>query len=129
VTTSPVCVDLEIEPDPRLVRLVRLVASGVASVSGLSMEETEDCRIAIDELCATLIEVGGDGTLEVQFKAADDGLHASGRIRRGDTAPDEERLAVSRRIVTAVCDRFELVLDRPVASFTFFKGLEDVDPG
>lgn len=128
MTTSPVCVDLEIDPDPRLVRLVRLVASGVASVTGLDLEGTEDCRIAVDELCAALIEVSGDGPLELQFRSDETGLHGSGRTRRGDAEPDEERLAVSRRIVTAVCDEFELSLDGPVASFSFRKSRDGFAP-
>lgn len=128
MTTASVCVDLEIDPDPRLVRLVRLVASGVASVSGLDLDSTEDCRIAVDELCAALIEVSGDGQLELQFRADDVGLHGSGRIRRGDAEPDQERLAVSRRIVTAVCDEFDLSLDGPVASFRFLKARDGVTP-
>lgn len=124
--TAPVCVDLEIEPDARLVRLVRLVASGVASVSGLDLEATEDCRIAVDELCATLIEVSDGEVLEIQFKVDDEGLRGRGRTRRGDRQPDEERLAVSRRIVTAVCDEVQLDLDGPVASFSFLKSADGV---
>lgn len=123
IDSPSVLVDLEIEPDVRLVRLVRLVASGVASVVGLDVESTEDCRIAVDELCSTLIEVSDGGPLEIQFRSDEQGLHGSGRSRRGEGEPEAERLAVSRRIVTAVCDDFELVLDGPVASFSFRKDL------
>ncbi len=122
--TDPVFVDLEIQPDARFVRLVRLVASGVASVSGLDIDSTEDCRIAVDELCAALIEVSDGGPLEIQFRSDGTSLQGSGRSRRGDNEPDEERLAVSRNIVTAVCDEYELVLDRPVAYFSFRKSAD-----
>jgi hypothetical protein len=118
---NPVSVDVEIEPDVRYVRLLRLMASGVASVSGLGLEDTEDCRMVVDELCAALIEVSDNAPHTLRFQGDEAGLHVSGHTRRGDDEPDAERLEVSRRIVAAACDHFDLDLDGAEARFSFFK--------
>ena len=47
-------IELSLPPDSRYMRLARLMASGVATTCGLPLEEVEDFRIAVDELCATL---------------------------------------------------------------------------
>ena len=51
-------------------RLARLMASGVASTCGLPLEEVEDFRIAVDELCSTLIEMGDGQPIRLAFEIA-----------------------------------------------------------
>ena len=54
--------------DAGLLRLVRLVASGLASTAGFDVDELDDLRIAVDEAVAALLE-GGDGTrLPLRFE-------------------------------------------------------------
>jgi anti-sigma regulatory factor (Ser/Thr protein kinase) len=51
------------------VRLVRILASGVAADAGLSIDDTEDLRIAVSELVALLVDGADDdgSTIEVEF--------------------------------------------------------------
>lgn len=49
-------VRLTVPAAPSSVRLARLVAAGVAADAGLSIDDTEDLRIAVSELVALLIE-------------------------------------------------------------------------
>ncbi|MCG0217843.1 hypothetical protein L4444_00155, partial [Pseudomonas aeruginosa] len=43
-------------------RLARLVVSGVASLADLDFDTIEDLRIAVDELCALLLEQAPAGS-------------------------------------------------------------------
>jgi anti-sigma regulatory factor (Ser/Thr protein kinase) len=48
------------------VRLARLVASGVGAEAGLSIDDTEDLRIAVSELVALLVDGVDDPQLTIQ---------------------------------------------------------------
>ena len=48
------------------VRLARLVASGVGAEAGLSIDDTEDLRIAVSELVALLVDGAEDPQLSIQ---------------------------------------------------------------
>ena len=58
-------VRLTVPAAPSSVRLARLVAAGVAADAGLSIDDTEDLRIAVSELVALLIEGAAEDTPEV----------------------------------------------------------------
>jgi hypothetical protein len=58
--------DLVLPPDPELLRVVRLVASGLASFTDLSLDAVESVRVAADELVSTLIQAG-QGDVTVRF--------------------------------------------------------------
>ena len=52
------------------VRLARILAAGVAADAGLSVDDTEDLRIAVSELVALLVEEPDGGrAIEVTFHA------------------------------------------------------------
>ena len=53
-------IELSIPPDARLLRMVRLVAAGLATTAGFDVDELDDLRIAVDEAVTALLE-GGDG--------------------------------------------------------------------
>jgi serine/threonine-protein kinase RsbW len=102
-------IELTIPPDPRLLRLVRLVASGLASTAGFDVDELEDLRIAVDEAVTALLE-GGDGTrLPLRFKIEGRQVTMTGEAAASGTDPlDAERLELSSQILEAVCDEHEL---------------------
>ena len=102
-------IDLSLPPDSRYMRLARLMASGVATTCGLPLEEVEDFRIAVDELCATLIELGDGQPVHLTFDLAADALvvHATTRSSTARVL-DEERLALSRQILEVVTDGYDL---------------------
>jgi anti-sigma regulatory factor (Ser/Thr protein kinase) len=111
-------IELSLPPESRYMRLARLMASGVATTSGLPLEEVEDFRIAVDELCATLIEMGDGDPVRLAFELGPDALVVVGTTRRapGDTI-DEERLSLSRQILDVVADGHELTQDGTSVSF------------
>lgn len=73
---SPRPVKLIAPAERSSVRLVRILAAGVAADAGLSIDDTEDLRIAVSELVALLVDGGGDDSsmIEVEFG------HASGEV-------------------------------------------------
>ncbi|HEX6421328.1 MAG TPA: ATP-binding protein [Acidimicrobiales bacterium] len=109
MTTPAGRIELSLPPDSRYMRLARLMASGVATTCGLPLEEVEDFRIAVDELCATLIEVGDGRPVHLAFDLGTDALvvHATTRASAAQ-ALDEERLSLSRQILEVVTDGYDL---------------------
>jgi serine/threonine-protein kinase RsbW len=99
-------VELILPPDTGFVRIARLVASGVGVAAGLDVQEVEDLRIAIDEVCSLLIDASSGGTLHLGFRFDDDGIQAevagSARLERLD---DDERVSFSHLVLEAVVDR------------------------
>jgi hypothetical protein len=61
-------VEVSIEADHRFVRVVRLVASGVASIMGVDVDAVDDLRIAVDEGCTWLLNHGDGTPIDVQFR-------------------------------------------------------------
>jgi serine/threonine-protein kinase RsbW len=102
-------IELSLPADSRYMRLARLMASGVATTCGLPLEEVEDFRIAVDELCATLIEMGDGHQVELRFELGSDALEVVATTAAADReAIDEERLALSRQILDVVTDGHDL---------------------
>ncbi|HSL58173.1 MAG TPA: hypothetical protein VK866_10055 [Acidimicrobiales bacterium] len=115
-------IEIEIRPDASLVRLLRLVASGVASLAGMDVDEVDDCRAAVDELCAALIEVGDGGPLHVEFSTDGSIVRVRGSVSAGDGGGlDAARHELSELILGAVVDDHILVVDPPTARFEFSK--------
>ena len=111
-------VELSLPPDSRYMRLARLMASGVATTSGLPLEEVEDFRIAVDELCATLIELGDGEAVRLAFELGPDTLMVVGTTSTSAGEKiDEERLSLSRQILDVVTDGHELTQDGDRVSF------------
>ena len=66
---------LSLPPDPRLLRVLRLVASGVASLGHLDLSAVEEVRVAVDELGSTLIGVSAGQPIELSFELTATALH------------------------------------------------------
>lgn len=112
-------IELVVPGTRRHVRLARLVAGGVASTYGLSMETVEDARLAVDEVCAWLVDVGRGAPLSISFRLQDDALliQSSTDEAVGGT-PNQQRLAISRRILELLAGRNELTSVDGRAVFT-----------
>jgi hypothetical protein len=102
-------IELSLPSDSRYMRLARLMASGVATTCGLPLEEVEDFRIAVDELCATLMEIGHGEQVQLAFVLDGDALVVEGRTSSAATGDiDGDRLNLSRQILDVVTDGHHL---------------------
>jgi hypothetical protein len=92
-------VELSIPALPELLSLPRLVAAAVAARCGFDVEEVEDVRLAIEELCLAAFDGRGAGrlhvgidlgadTLAVDCTFEPDGTGAGETPRRGSVASE-----------------------------------------
>ena len=73
--------DLVLPPDPELLRVVRLVASGLASLTSLDLDAVEEIRVGADELVATLIQASAGDPVTLTFALTSSGVTISGSTR------------------------------------------------
>jgi hypothetical protein len=105
-------IHLEVPTSPDLLRLVRVVASGLASRLGFSIDAVYDVRLAVDELCWTVAaHAGPASTLNVRFVIAAGAFTIEGRIRPG---PGEQEAggplsALSERILGTLVEDYALL--------------------
>jgi len=110
---------LEVPTTPDLLRLVRVVASGLASRLGFPIDAVEDVRLAVDELCWTVASPAGlDATLAVRFVILDAAFTVEARLQRGAAAEmdgivpapaDAVLSALSKRILDTLVDEYSLL--------------------
>ena len=122
MSDEPDCVRLAIPLDTRYVRIVRLVARGVGSAMGFNVEDVDDLRIAVEELCAALFDVSDGPALDLCFEIHDDRVDVEGRTVTMPTATlDAERFALSKQILSVACDGYSLKVDGGIAHFSLHK--------
>lgn len=98
-------IELTLPSDARLVRLARLVASGVATAAGFDVEEVEDLRIAVDEVCGALVEGSDGGPLHLRFELGVNAVEVIGSTSSsGLEQLDSQRIDLSRQILQVVVD-------------------------
>jgi serine/threonine-protein kinase RsbW len=115
-------VRLELPVDTRYIRVARLVASGLGSTAGLDVEGVDDLRIAVDELCSALFELGDGSPVALTFTLTNGGVDVEGQAKAAPAARiDDERFALSEQILGVACDGFSLDVDGGVARFTLHK--------
>jgi len=103
-------VRLEVPASPEYLRVARMMAAGVASRLGFTLEELDDLRIAIDELCFCLVGRNGrPGTIAIRYLMQPDGLAVEGVGHFADRADGEPRLSpLSVQILKAVTDECQV---------------------
>jgi hypothetical protein len=101
------------------IRLARLVASGLAAQMNFTLDDIEDLRIAVDELCSALVEAATDraSTVTVTFRIDGQIIEMEADV---PTVPSDGAYAVddiSSHILRAAVDRheFERTAERLVA--------------
>jgi hypothetical protein len=67
-------VELSIPVQADLVVLARLTAATVASRAGFAVEEIEDLRLAVEELCLSLVQANDSGRLRFVYHHQDDAI-------------------------------------------------------
>jgi anti-sigma regulatory factor (Ser/Thr protein kinase) len=72
--------------DADLLVLARLTAATMASRAGFDVEEIDDLRLAVDELCLSLVRGRGDGELHLDFDVGDGTIEIRCRYRPSGSA-------------------------------------------
>lgn len=101
-------VDLSIPVTADLVVLARFAAATVASRCNFDVEEVEDLRLAVDELCVLMLDDHTDGRLELRFTWDEDEVEVSCSYLpvAGDSSvpSDPKTDGLSERILDALVD-------------------------
>ncbi len=99
-------IQLAIPGSPEFLRLARLAAADAGSRIGMTFEDLEDLRIAVDELGFTITGGRPDCTLNLVFTLRDQAIEVEGTCvdEGGPFAPSE----LARTIVAAVVDEYQL---------------------
>lgn len=97
-------VDLTLPADAQLMRIARLVASGLASLGGFDVDEIDDVRIGIDELCTGLMDVSDGDEVNLELSLAGDCLAVEARMR-GDGPLPPAGNPLCEPILSAVADQ------------------------
>lgn len=102
---------LTIAADPRLARLVRMVAANVAALSSMSVDRVEDLRMAAEEAFIFACSVEAGERVSLTFSVDDE--HVTLDVDLGcDTVPEPDPAgpaAYAGLILSAVCDAYEKV--------------------
>lgn len=116
-------VRLEVPASTEFVRVARMMAAGVASRLGFTLEELDDLRIAIDELCFCLVgRDGRPGTVAIRYVLQPDGLAVEGQGHFADRAGEEPRLSpLSMHILKAVTDECQVAAGPDGPTFRLLK--------
>lgn len=61
-------VELTFPATPELLVLARFCAAAIAARAGFDVEEIEDLRLAVDELCASVGQFGPDASARMEFR-------------------------------------------------------------
>ncbi len=103
-------VRLELPAAPEFLRISRIMAAGVASRVGFTLDEVEDLRIAIDEVCFSMVgPKGRAGTITLRYRLDADNLVVEGTGQFSDGLSNEPVVSVlSNQILAAVVDECEL---------------------
>ena len=108
-------IHLVVPTTPDLLRLVRVVASGLASRLGFPIDAVEDVRLAVDELCWTVVSraratSAGTSSLSVRFVIHGGAFSVEARLQPASGAADGLALtALSKRILSTLVDDYSVL--------------------
>lgn len=116
-------IQLTAPAERRSVRLARILAAGVAADADLSIDDTEDLRIAVSELVALLIEGASADTPDVvvAYRRGPGEVQVSGEsvVAPGPDGAVDDDLAFG--IVEVVVDSHEFSVDGDTRRFHLVK--------
>lgn len=97
-------VELRVPPEPTMSRVLRLAASGVASLTGFTVAEIDDIKIGVSEVLIALIEHGSGHPVEVRFTVDAEQFVIDGSTQvEGAFDLDHPDLRLCRTVLAGVC--------------------------
>ncbi len=97
-------VTVTLPPQPRFIRVARLVAAGLANELGFGVDRLDDVRLAIGEACALAVQVGAR-EVTLSYMLEDSGLSVTIDAELGSTGDqlDAEYVALVEQVLTVAC--------------------------
>lgn len=113
----PDVVEINLPATADLVALARFTAATLAVKANFDVEEIEDLRLAVDELCVIMLRKGSDGRLALRFEREGDDLEVSCAYvaaAGGESIRPEPTMSgdsLSERILDALVDQHGSILE------------------
>jgi hypothetical protein len=123
---GPCQLRLQVPPTVEHLRTVRLVAADAGDRAGFDCDETDDLRIAVDEVCHAVLR-STEAPITVGFSAEPGIVEVRGAAEREGVRRPLHLPRMSQLIVDAVSDDFELVDGSSGIHFTLVKRAGRVD--
>lgn len=111
---------LQVPPTVEHLRTIRLVAADAADRAGFDCDETEDLRIAVDEVCHAVLR-STEAPITVGFSTEPGRVEVRGAAEHDRLRPAPHLPPLSQLIVDAVSDEVELVDGSAGIRFTLVK--------
>jgi len=122
---------LSIPALPELLSLPRLVAAAVTARGGFDVEEVEDIRLAIEELCLASFEGRGPGRLSVRLGVrqgvleVDCTFESDGSLASQDNPRSELATELTEQLLDALADEHGTDVEGALARAWFRKSHSD----
>jgi hypothetical protein len=116
-------VELTFPASVDLVVLARFTAATVAARAGFDVDEIEDLRLAVDELCVSYGPIELHDSVRLRFERTDGTVRITGEFDRSDTEPSEALIAAD----PASAKRAEALSRQLLAALVDETGLEHAD--
>ena len=97
-------VELRVPAVAELSRVMRLAASGVASLAQRTVDDIEDIKIAVSEVFLALIEHGAGGPIVMTLSFEDGIFLITGRTEVVSFDIDHPDLVLCRTVLAGVCE-------------------------
>lgn len=105
------------------ISFVRVTTTSAAAKLGFDYDAVEDIRIAVSELCGTLIANAVPGAeLTITCQGDKQGLTVTGRAPLAEGAPSAGPDELSEQVLDAVADSHAFSSDGTEVQFTMFRG-------
>lgn len=116
---------LSIPAEMRFLRIARLTAAGIAGDLGFGLQDVEDLRVAVDEMCAALIDDADPGVeFELAYLIGDGRIEIDGRCSQA--GPPPEMHPVARELLSMTADDFSIEGDHDGRRFRLIKRRSDL---
>ncbi len=97
--------EVSLAADPRLIRGVRLLISSLAADRGLSMDEIEDLKLAVQEACVNRLALGlAQDRLRIEIRAEEGALVIGVSGDRPGPGNEDEEAALGLSLAEALVD-------------------------
>jgi serine/threonine-protein kinase RsbW len=98
-----------------------MTASGLGSRLGFTIDEVDDLRLALDELCFALIGKGTNASLKLTYRLEDHALVINGEVAIETNDPPADLHEFSRQILSALVDEHKLGQHDAIRTFSLTK--------
>lgn len=105
------------------ISFARVTTTSAAAKLGFDYDAVEDIRIAVSELCGTLIANAIPGSeLTITCRGDNRGITVTGRAPISEGSPSTEPDELSEQVLGAVADSHAFTTDGTEVQFTMFRG-------